>query len=260
MVAPSRPNALQGWASVTRWTLLGTLGCMFVSVTFCAIMFRDLGPQVMERAIISAIILPMLLGGPLLFYLSKRMRGLTVSNFRLGLIARTDSLTGCFNRGAFTARVSAHLDRAGLAPKGALLMIDADNFKAINDQFGHDSGDTALTIIARSIRAVLPTGELVGRMGGEEFGVYLPDMDQFGAKIAAERIRRSVYLAVFTPQGRPRPLSVSIGGAVFDGSTSFSQLFRVADQNLYDAKRNGRNRIVVGHVADHAERALSKAS
>ena len=130
-------------------------------------------------------------------------------------------------------------------------MIDADNFKAINDLFGHEAGDEALTIIARSIRAVLRAGDLVGRMGGEEFGVYLPGVDQRGAEAIAERIRRSVNLAVFAPDDRQRTLSVSIGGAVFEGPASFSALFRIADQRLYGAKQTGRNRVTVVHVDDH---------
>ena len=138
-------------------------------------------------------------------------------------------------------------------------MIDADNFKAINDLFGHDAGDEALTIIARSIRAVLRAGDLVGRMGGEEFGVYLPGSDQRGTEIIAERIRRSVNLAVFAPDGRQRPLSVSIGGAVFEGPASFSDLFRIADQRLYGAKQTGRNRSAVVHVDDNPAVELRRA-
>jgi diguanylate cyclase (GGDEF)-like protein len=88
-------------------------------------------------------------------------------------------------------------------------------------------------------------------MGGEEFGVYLPNVDQRGAEAIAERIRRSVNLAVFTPDNRQRALSVSIGGAVFEGVASFSDLFRIADQRLYGAKKTGRNRVTVVHVSDH---------
>jgi diguanylate cyclase (GGDEF)-like protein len=130
-------------------------------------------------------------------------------------------------------------------------MIDADNFKAINDLFGHDAGDEALTIIARSIRAVLRAGDLVGRMGGEEFGVFLPGADQQSAHAVAERIRRSVNLAVFAPDGRQRSLSVSVGGVVFTGQAAFSDLFRIADQRLYGAKQTGRNRVTIVHVDDH---------
>ncbi|KQX40559.1 hypothetical protein ASD04_07550 [Devosia sp. Root436] len=183
--------------------------------------------------------------------MSLRVRGLAITNRRLGLVARTDSLTACLNRGAFTGKVGTLLTQRAHGSSGALLMIDADNFKAINDLFGHDAGDEALTIIARSIRTILRAGDLVGRMGGEEFGVYLPDVDQHSAEAVAERIRRSVNLAVFAPDGKQRSLSVSIGGVAFEGPASFSDLFRIADQRLYGAKQTGRNRVAVVHVADH---------
>lgn len=244
-------TAMQRFSSVTRWTLFGTMACIIVSMTFNLFVFGDLGPVALQRSLISAVVLPLLLALPLFFYMSLRVRGLAMSNLRLGLMARTDSLTACLNRGAFTSRVSGHLSQRPAAARGALLMIDADNFKAINDLFGHDAGDEALTIIARSIRAILRPRDLVGRLGGEEFGVYLPDADQHQAEIIAERIRRSVNLAVFTPDGRPRNLSVSIGGVVFDGPASFSNLFRIADQRLYGAKQTGRNRVTVVHADDH---------
>ena len=259
-MTPSKPlSALQSWSSIARWTLLGTLGCILVSVMVNAFMFDDLGPQALQRSILSATVLPVLLGMPLFFYMSMRVRGLAITNLRLGLMARTDSLTSCLNRGAFTARVNTQLARTDLNPSGALLMIDADNFKAINDLFGHHAGDEALTIIARSIRSVLRRGEWVGRMGGEEFAVYLPGVDRRGAEMVAERIRRSINLAVFSPDARRRELSVSIGGAVFEGATSFSDLFRIADQRLYSAKQKGRNRVAVVHATDYPEVALSKA-
>ncbi|MGV8952891.1 MAG: GGDEF domain-containing protein [Cypionkella sp.] len=258
MARSSSRSALQGWSSVARWTLFGTLGCMLISVGFNAVMFDDLGRRALERSIMSAVLLPLLLGIPLFFYMSIRMRGLAISNLRLGLVARTDSLTSCLNRGAFTSKVSTQLGRTDSDPSGALLMIDADNFKAINDRFGHDAGDEALTIIARSIRSVLRTGELVGRMGGEEFGVYLPNLDQRGAEAVAERIRRSVNLAVFSPDGRRRELSVSVGGAVFERKASFSELFRIADQRLYSAKAAGRNRVTVVMATDYLEEPLSQ--
>jgi len=244
-------TALQSWSSVGRWTLFGTMACVVISVAFNAVVFGDLGSVALQRSILSAVALPILLGLPLFFFMSMRMRGLAITNLRLGLVARTDSLTACLNRGAFTSKVGSLLDRRPDGARGALLMIDADNFKAINDLFGHDAGDEALTIIARSIRTVLRAGDLVGRMGGEEFGVYLPEVDQQGAEAMAERIRRSVNLAIFAPDGKQRPLSVSIGGVAFEGSSGFSELFRIADQRLYGAKQAGRNRAAVVHVDDH---------
>ena len=251
MIPSKTLTALQSWSSVGRWTLFGTMACVLVSVGFNALMFGDMGAEALQRSIVSAIVLPILLGLPLFFYMSMRVRGLAITNLRLGLVARTDSLTACLNRGAFTSKVGTLLTQRRSGSSGALLMIDADNFKAINDLFGHDAGDEALTIIARSIRTILRAGDLVGRMGGEEFGVYLPDVDQYAAETVAERIRRSVNLAVFAPDGKQRSLSVSIGGVAFDGPASFSDLFRIADQRLYGAKQTGRNRVAVVHVSDH---------
>ena len=243
-------TAVKSWPSVTRWTIIGTLACILVSLIFNVAMFGDLGPQALERSLLSAILLPAIIGMPLFLFLGMRVRGLALSNIRLGLVARTDSLTACLNRGAFTARVGVLLAQRSPEARSALLMIDADNFKSINDLFGHDCGDDALAIIARSIRAVLRTGELVGRMGGEEFAVYLPDMDFHQTQIMAERIRRSVCLANFAPDGQRHPLSVSIGGAVFQGKGSFAELFRIADQRLYEAKNTGRNRATLVDLAD----------
>jgi diguanylate cyclase len=251
MLSSKTVSALHSWSSVGRWTLYGTLSCVLVSVAFNAAMFGDMGGDALYRSLTSAIILPIVLGVPLFFYMSMRVRGLAISNLRLGLLARTDSLTNCLNRGAFTSKVSLLLAERRSENRGALLMIDADNFKSINDLYGHNAGDEALTIIARSIRATLRAGDLVGRMGGEEFGVYLPNVDQHAAELIAERIRRAVNLATFTPDGRPRVLSVSIGGVVFEQSSSFPELFRIADQRLYGAKQTGRNRVTVVHVDDH---------
>ncbi len=244
-------TALQSWSGVARSTLFGTLACVVVSVVFNALFFDDLGTRALHRSLISATVLPVILGLPLFCYVSLKLRDLATTNRRLGKVARTDSLTDCLNRGAFTAKVAAQLAKSQKHPSGALLMIDADNFKAINDLFGHDAGDEALTIIARSIRAVLRSGDLVGRMGGEEFGVYLPGADMRDAEVIAERIRRSINLAVFQPHGRLRSLSVSVGGAVFDQPTSFSELFHIADQRLYGAKQTGRNRVTIAHASDY---------
>ncbi len=132
---------------------------------------------------------------------------------------------------------------------GALLVIDADHFKAINDRFGHGQGDEALRIISRAIRNSVRGGDLVGRLGGEEFGVFLPGANEMNAADVAERIRRAIADAAFLPNGARCPLSVSVGGAVYEVRIDFSDLFRVADQRLYEAKEAGRNRVQLSSAA-----------
>jgi len=236
------------WYDLGRWAGLGTLACIAVATGYNYLAFRDLGGEVLQRALLSAVVLPVILAMPLFSYLTIKLRRLSIANRRLDVVARTDSLTACLNRGAFTEMVNAYLEQAkfGTAPQcGALLVIDADHFKAINDRFGHDNGDEALMTIARTVRAMLGTGDFVGRMGGEEFAVFLPGVDETTAQATAERIRKAVSLAVFAPGGQLQPLSVSIGGAVFAGDIEFSELFRLADRRLYEAKHFGRNRVEI---------------
>lgn len=260
MKSPRMVNALQSWSSVAKWTLLGPLVCLLVSVTSNALLFAGLGPEALQRAMLSAIVLPLALAIPLFFFVSMRIRALKISNRRLGLVARTDSLTACLNRGAFTARVETELTGGAGPHTGALLIIDADNFKTINDLYGHDAGDEALMILARAIRSVLRAGDLIGRLGGEEFGVFLPNVDEKNAALVAERIRRAVQLAPFAPRGEAHMLTVSIGGAVFAGASSFTELFRIADQRLYGAKRSGRNQAAIVHAIDEPPLELRKSA
>lgn len=260
MIPTKTSTYLQSWSTVGWWTALGTLVCVAISILFNALFFDDLGGEALQRSIISATILPFLFGLPIIGLMSLRMRDLAVTNSRLGEFASTDSLTRCLNRGAFTAGVTQMLTREQEGTDGALLMIDADNFKALNDLYGHESGDEALRIIVRSIRAVLRPGDLLGRVGGEEFAVYLPGADRRTTESVAERIRRSVNLAAFAPDGRQRRLSVSIGGAVFEGATGLADLLRIADHRLYDAKRTGRNRVAVVHVDDQENIELRRCA
>jgi diguanylate cyclase (GGDEF)-like protein len=125
-----------------------------------------------------------------------------------------------------------------------MLVIDVDHFKTINDRFGHDRGDEALKLIAGVIAANVRDTDLVGRLGGEEFCVFLPEQSREAVSMVAERIRVAISDAVFAVGGEHHPLSVSVGGAIFDGgSAHFKALYQGADERLYHAKRTGRNRV-----------------
>jgi diguanylate cyclase len=142
--------------------------------------------------------------------------------------------------------VDRYLDRIadkGETAPGALLVIDVDHFKRINDSFGHECGDEALKLIAQRIKRALREHDLVGRIGGEEFSVLLPGVSHEHALKVAERIRTEVFSTEMMLAGDHCRLSVSVGGVTFDYNASFSELYRHADQKLYAAKRNGRNRV-----------------
>ncbi|WP_196260520.1 GGDEF domain-containing protein [Pelagibacterium limicola] len=193
---------------------------------------------------ITAAVLPIFLGGPITFYLSLQNAQLQAAYRRLEAAAARDSLTSCLNHGAFVAQANEFLHgaEAGEA-RGALLVVDADYFKSVNDRFGHHIGDAALRQIAARIQGAVREGDLVGRLGGEEFGVLLPGASHTLAETIAESIRRAVQTIEFEIEGSRFSLSVSVGGAVFEQKVEYGQLFRFADKRLYKVKNSGRNNV-----------------
>lgn len=202
------------------------------------------------QGLLVSIAMPLTLGGPLIFLLMLKHERLRYANSQLEHLAATDWLTACLNRGAFTGAVMRHLqDPAPATAYGALLIVDADDFKSVNDRFGHDHGDEALQQMAGAIRRAVSGGDLVGRLGGEEFGILLTGVDAAAADAAAERIRSAIASIVFAPKGTLYPLSVSIGGALYAAGAQFNDLYRLADQRLYEAKHAGRDRVAIAQAA-----------
>ncbi|QQR39918.1 GGDEF domain-containing protein [Devosia rhizoryzae] len=232
-------------ARVWAGTVLGTLFCVAAATIVDAPNFAGFTPEELTKALTIDILLPTVLAGPLLYFLLNQIRALALARDEMATMATTDSLTGVLNRGAFTMMVEAYLARAmqtQSGPAGSLLVIDADHFKSINDDFGHSAGDDALKQITARIRSALRSTDLVGRIGGEEFGVFLPAANGDQALMLAERIRKAVREIAFPGTGQHQ-LSVSIGGVTFHNEGNYDRLFKVADQCLYLAKDSGRDRV-----------------
>ncbi|MBO9099551.1 MULTISPECIES: GGDEF domain-containing protein [Rhizobium] len=235
-----------GWTRVIAGTISITLACVGISVFVDSFNFVNLTDEAINRSLVVDILLPVCLAGPLLFLLLRKVQQLAISHRELTITASTDSLTAVLNRGAFTLLVESYLARAEeqvTLRSGSLLLIDADHFKAINDTFGHQKGDEALKIISQSIKLCLGPADLVGRVGGEEFGVFLPGAAVTEASKIAERIRSTIRNAQFPAGNDTNPLSVSVGGVTFQRPASYDELFSIADQHLYLAKASGRNRV-----------------
>jgi len=165
-------------------------------------------------------------------------------------LATTDGLTGALNRSAFLVAAQRAME-AG--QKIVVLMVDADHFKAINDRFGHAGGDRALQHLVTALRAGLRETDLLGRLGGEEFAVLLPDTQPKPAGIVAERLRARVAEAQVAFGDRLIPLTVSIGLAVqLETDRSIEQILARADEALYRAKGSGRNRVVADQQTEAA--------
>ncbi len=176
------------------------------------------------------------LRGELESRVQRRTLELAEANVRLDALSRTDVLTGLANRRAF----SEEAGKRGGQPY-AVLMIDIDHFKAINDTHGHAAGDAALRSVADALNGALREHDLLARWGGEEF---IAMIDVEGARAVADRVREAVAATPFRFGDASPPLRVSIGLAVATPDEALEAVAAKADRALYEAKRSGRDRVV----------------
>ena len=162
-----------------------------------------------------------------------------------------DPLTGILNRRAFDRSVGALLEQMHAGRETmALLLIDLDHFKSINDRFGHPAGDRVLQHFARAVEEELRKSDLFARYGGEEFVILLRGADLHDALQVAEKLRTRIADQVVEWEGSPIGLTVSIGVAATSGqSVTLADLIARADRGLYGAKGSGRNRVVIAAPA-----------
>ena len=164
----------------------------------------------------------------------------------LSLLALTDPLTSLFNRRAFIENCQKTLDEAQTdSSPTSLMMIDVDNFKTINDTYGHDAGDRVLINIAQQLKKLSGKSNMIARFGGEEFIVMLPDTTIDLAKTTAEQIRKSISsLTTISDAGTPIITTVSIGAYQPEKNDEpLRDIIRQCDKNLYIAKNTGKNRV-----------------
>lgn len=160
--------------------------------------------------------------------------------------ASTDVLTGLPNRRRFFERLQEEHKRSERNQSvGALLILDIDHFKRVNDDYGHAAGDKVLLTLADAIRRTIRQTDFPGRLGGEEFGIILPDTDLQAAGHLAERLREQVEAQRTEIDGSALSVTISIGLATLGPGRDIADVFQLADQALYQAKGAGRNRVVV---------------
>jgi len=189
-----------------------------------------------------------------LYFTKRLIRQIAEARHQIETLAIIDGLTGIFNRRHVLARFSQEFERAHrLKTELGCMMIDIDHFKGINDTYGHLVGDLILKETAGIINASIRTYDIVGRYGGEEFLVVLPDTNFENTLSLAERIRKNIAGGLHKKAGVPisDPVTVSIGiSSLSADDLSANDLFLRADNSLYTAKRAGRNR-VARSAAEH---------
>jgi diguanylate cyclase (GGDEF)-like protein len=184
------------------------------------------------------------------------------TEYRHKTAALVDPLTGIANRRAFLQDGEAQLKRQAADPRPtAVMLLDLDNFKSINDRFGHAVGDRVLQLFADVGSAPMRRLDIFGRLGGEEFAALLIDTTRERALAVAEQIRSSFAEATGEVDGKPVVATVSIGVVIsYDAVLDLSALLAQADHALYRAKDNGRNRIEVASIELILERVRRAAA
>ena len=209
--------------------------------------------QIMTQVLMSLSILAVIIVAiysTAYFFLRVTVEQLTLAQDKLQRLATIDDLTGCFNRREIIRMGEdeyARCRRQSIASsyrRFCLIMVDLDNFKQVNDQFGHPGGDIVLHAVASRIKQQMRRYSVVGRYGGEEFMILLPETDQSELFAVSERIRQAVETEPVVLASQKLNVTVSLGATcVRDDDTNFDEVLVRADNFLYRAKENGRNRV-----------------
>jgi diguanylate cyclase (GGDEF)-like protein len=171
---------------------------------------------------------------------------LRLKNRRLAELNRMDPMIGIYNRLHFMEAAEIERVRSNRYNRPfSILSFDIDHFKKVNDSWGHAAGDAVLIGIAREAKALLRRQDLLARMGGEEFAILMPETNREGGEVIAERLRARIAEAKFRHEAADIAVTVSIGVAEADQAADIAEVLKEADAALYEAKRSGRNRVVV---------------
>lgn len=196
-------------------------------------------------AVFPAALIPLLLAPPISIILLNMFRVQTLTIARVDELIRYDTLTGVLTRAYLLGKTGELLSQGG-----SFLMIDADHFKAVNDTYGHDLGDEALKKLTEVLRKGLSSEAVIGRLGGEEFGVFLPRADAEQAARVADDLCERMRTEAKHIAGHEIGLTVSIGCACHMAGQTLEKTMKRADAALYHAKRSGRDRYFVAGASD----------
>ena len=252
-ITPS-PYEFIGFIVTIGLITAGTLSILPIFAAFIIYFLMLIIPQIIiisnyNTPVTQGFLLLSLIYIPTIYLLSKSIYTNSINSIinqeKLEKNSITDSLTNIYNRGFFIESAEKNFKIANREnSKLSFLMIDIDNFKNINDTFGHHCGDFVLTELTKIIKNQLRESDLFARLGGEEFGILLLNTSNKGAIISAEKICTMIREYKFMYEDKTIKLTISIGISQNNNFTSFENQYKEADFNLYKAKELGRDQII----------------
>jgi len=230
--------------SVIFITFFSCFASVLITLLF-VYLFAQYGiPVDVNSHVIIAFLVPLFLAPPISWVILGLLLKIDQFEVQMRQAAMFDSLTGLFNRQPFMARSSYVSDLAAREGFGlSVLLVDLDHFKLINDKYGHANGDRVLSAFGNTVRQIVRSSDIAGRLGGEEFAFLLPNTSQDQAWIFSERLHEAVRQTVIEYDSQTIQITMSIGIASLpQGARSdIETLLRRADMAMYRAKQNGRN-------------------
>lgn len=226
---------------VLRYTALITLIAVAVPVIVVGVvLYGVIGVPWLAGllGIAIALFIPLLIAPPIAYIALSIIRLLHDTIVKVEDHVRFDGLTGALNRSHFLDTVRQSTGH------GTLMILDVDHFKQVNDTYGHAAGDEVLRMLAHTIKEVVGGAGFVGRLGGEEFAVFLTEADPAIGLLKAEAIRLAVASLGMVVDGRKLAVTVSIGCVAHRSTAAIGQSLKTADALLYEAKNAGRNRVM----------------
>ncbi|QIB64745.1 GGDEF domain-containing protein [Kineobactrum salinum] len=258
LACPAKPPAsASGGAEAHRLRSPGALVALIALLPMPARALELLGTTVTETSLTLLLALMALLL-LIMLVLYRQQRCLSAL---LRAESRTDHLTDIPNRRHFFEVLETNIAMAGRYRQPlCLLVLDVDYFKSVNDTYGHVAGDQVLVQTSTALQAQLRKSDIVGRLGGEEFGVQLPMTPSPAGVAIAERLRRSIESLDLSAVGPELSITCSVGAAAYSDEQSAEGLFLAADNALYQAKESGRNRVVLAEAMDAPQQARRMVS
>ena len=225
-----------------------TLIVVAVSILLTVIIKKAIIGHISFDSLIIATVIPLIISPSISILIFRQSLKIYFLNQKIEELSRIDELTRLYNRRFFMELLEKEFVISKRYSNSlAILMIDFDHFKDVNDNYGHLAGDHILRESSRILLALLRESDIAARFGGEEVIIYCPHTTLKSAHLVAERLREKIEADNFTYENRVIPITISIGCAAYDNTDkstqAIEQIIKTADENLYKSKSAGRNRV-----------------